>query len=450
MATALEELRSAIVANDPITHDADSIILRGNARFPRKLETTYRSMRGTGQAYPLDVVYFQYKHRDLPYTDYVQACLTEGIGHIALLDKKNLVAYLSGDIDNCPNIVAKPPEVVQPKPTVITESQPASNQPVQHQHAFVSSYHAARGKDRDQQSLDSVLMAPDWDFSAIRDKLVAHMAKVKAGKVKSHDSANKSQQKAYDPRGDRYTSTEDRFWRENMGKEFQEMGIDMSGSFKKKPNANNPNNKNTSEHSKTKAQSVEKIRERDERRPSVKERDLKKRRLDPKDFVPIIIVPQATNLINASNAVDFLQHGHFLTIDELKKQKRTSSFGSWRARMVRTPGGNCSKAEYTIVSNPTRLSSRDWDRVVAVVCSGQSWQFSNWPINSKGVQDLFQNVQGFYFHYEDSAPDGPINSWAVKKLPLSRAKRYTDGQIQSQFWSVLDTFLARKGKRLRY
>ena len=47
---------------------------------------------------------------------------------------------------------------------------------------------------------------------------------------------------------------------------------------------------------------------------------------------------------------------------------------------------------------------RDWDRVVAVFCSGKAWQFKTWPFRGAASGDLldtFQRVLGVYLYFQD-------------------------------------------------
>lgn len=51
---------------------------------------------------------------------------------------------------------------------------------------------------------------------------------------------------------------------------------------------------------------------------------------------------------------------------------------------------------------------RDWDRVVAVFCSGKTWQFKKWPFPGASQGDLldtFQRVLGIYLHFQDEQID---------------------------------------------
>lgn len=452
MASALEELRRAIIAGERLDIDDSFVRIGEDIQLKRSLPTDFHSMRGRGDAYLLESIFFQFKFRNLPYNDYVQACRQEGVAHVTPLDKKDLLAYLKGEIATCASIVSKPSSAVaKVKAEKHTSAIRASAKEPGKRPEDVdakrksseidkdeSSYAALRQRDRDQRTLDSVLMAADWDFSSLREKLAQHISSAKSGRANGSEN-NAKPATTYDPRGDRYTSNEDRFWRENLGSEFHELGIDMSGSFKAKPSsgANGPPS--------------DKKREKPDARRSSSSgtRSAKRQRVDPKELVPIIIVPQSTTLISARNIVEFLQHGRFISAEELKKNQ-VSSIPASRLDMYRIPGGNCSRARYDIVTNTNRLVDSEWERVVAVICSGQEWQFKKWEIYKENVQDLFRRVQGFYFHYDDDAPPKNVESWAVKKLKLSRGQRHTDGQAKFQFWNALDAFMRRKGKELRY
>ncbi|CDF39102.1 unnamed protein product [Chondrus crispus] len=452
MASALEELRRAISSGQPVDIDDTSVRIGADIRHDRSSATDFHSMRGRGDAYLLEAIFFQYKYRDLPYNDYVEACRKEGVAHMTPLDKKDLLAYLKGEIPTCASIVSKPSNASaklkaekQTTAAHLSSTDPSKSRDDHDSHKETSEtdkdasfYASQRKRHRDQRALDSVLMVAEWDFSTLREKLSQHVSKAKSGKANGRANGSKPST-TYDPRGDRYTSNEDRFWRENLGSEFHELGIDMSGSFKAKPsNASN-------------GPPLEKKREKpDSRRTSSSGTpSTKRQRIDPKELVPIIIVPQSTTLICAGNIAEFLQHGRFLSAEELKRNK-ISSIGASRLDVYRTPGGNCSRAKYDIVANTSRLVASEWERVVAVVCSGQEWQFKRWEIYKGGVQKLFRKVQGFYFHYDDDAPTGNVDSWAIKTVKLSRSQRHTDGQAQFQFWNTLDAFMRRKGKELRY
>lgn len=502
MAEPLQQLRQAIIADEPIEVDDTAIIINNAVRLERSVGTKLRSMVGRGpKEYTLEEVYFQYKFRDLPYNVYLSECAKEGVKHVVAIDRNQLVDYLKGEIDSLAGIVPNESNnhdtSVTPRKSVKIETSTINGSSVSvgtddHGNAEVkkeeSIFAINRLRIRDQRSIDSVLMVKDWDFSGLREKLSQHVAMARRGlgnnvPAPSHgpgtftsggETANHHRKpqhqtgpaaKPYDPRGDRYTSNEDRFWRENMGSDFQEFGIDMSGSFKAKPST-------SSQPSQARLQSQRKLPDTHSLQPrqnanqiqqyqrgvnsSVQERAsnegsiAKRPKLVKSSATPIIIIPAGTSsLICAANAVEFFQNGHFMTMDEMRTKKISLSQPA-RLSMVRTPGGNCSQAQYYVVSNPNKLSREEWDHVVAVVLSGHTWQFKHWPIYKGDAHEFFKTVQGFYFHYDDVQPAGEINKWTIRKLTFPRDRRHNDGQIQAQFWNFVDSFISRRRISVRY
>lgn len=446
MSGPLEDLRRAIISGDHLEMDAKSIIINHTTTLDRKTPTNFHSMRGRGDAYPLEAVYFQYVNRDKVYNNYVQQCRKQSIGYVVAIDKKDMLAYLNGQIHTCPGLVSKKSSS-RTKSTSTSAPTDSSKQSSARQSTTISADSSAtfashRKNYRDQRSLDSVLIVKDWDFTVLRDKLSQHVAKVKRGNA---EPSGKKSGNTFDPRGDRYTSNEGRFWRENLGSDFQDLGIDMSGSFKEKPSqpASNRPAENKAERTNS--------RPSGSRPTSGKHTPTKRPRLDPKDLVPIIIVPNGfSSLICHANAQTFLENARFESHAQLRERRVSAVSNVGRVSAFRIPGGNCSRAEYHIVFNPNRLTSAEWERVVAVVCTGQEWQFKNWPIFKDDMQALFRKVQGFYFHFDDSPPARNAELWPIRKLPISRTRRYMDAQAQSQFWSQLDSFLERRGRYLRY
>lgn len=488
----LHQLRDAIVGGENISINDTSIVVNENTLLDRKSTTNFKSLRGRGTNYTLEAVYFQYQLRDLPYDQYFQSCRDEQVPHVIVIDKKDLLAYLTGAIDTCPGLVtsddgptdlphpsslpaaavSRPPNSFPILPDTsaaslsttpkITSAVSKPPLPTENDEQLFSTH---RRRVRDQRSIDSVLMVKDWDFSSLREKLSQHVATVKKAKPDNQPpkpSTSKPNTNTFDPRGDRYTSNEDRFWRENLGSEFHELGIDMSGSFKAKPSegaSGPPSNQPASNATRSRVdpgpvadRNQNQNRERsDVRRPSaVGEVPSKRTKIDPKNAIPIIMVPSGlTSLICSANALEFLRNGHFMSEEEMRRDK-SKVCQTARATLLRKPGGNCSSAEYHIVSNPNRLNGEEWRQVVAVICSGQRWQFQSWPIYEGSATALFRNIQGFYFHYDDVNPTGEVESWPVKKLSISREKRHTDSQVQSQFWSSFDSFMVKKQSQLRY
>lgn len=482
MAEPLQQLRRAIIAGESVEIDDTSIILNKTIRLDRKARTNFCSLHGRGAEYTLDVLYFQYHFRDLPYNDYFQASHKQGVQHVIVIDKKDVLAYLTGKVSTCPGITSNQNAVAPSsdsahRPTMAAHDldsrsrlstssldnegrkrmstarqSPTATEGNQDGDVDTAMFASNHLRVRDQRSIDSVLMLKDWDFANLREKLVKHVSDIRKGKPVGESAPSqrksgtvpKGSANVYDPRGDRYTNNEERVWRENLGSDFQELGIDMSGSFKAKPSSNGAVPEAIPPQDRTRN------RMSDSRRPSMKQAPAKRQKLDPSKAIPIIIVPtDMASLLIGGNAIEMLQNMRFMSHDEMRKNKIPISQPA-RLTMYRKPGGNCSCAQYHVVTNPSRMMDEEWDQVVAVVCSGSKWQFQNWPIFKNSTVDLFRRVQGFYFHYDDVNPTGDVEQWAVKKLTVSREKRHMDGQLHSLFWNSVDSFIARNRLPLRY
>lgn len=131
-------------------------------------------------------------------------------------------------------------------------------------------------------------------------------------------------------------------------------------------------------------------------------------------------------------------------------------------RIVRAAGGRSgAPTPYVLVSNPARLSAADWTRVLAVVVTGEEWQFSGWPMVAgplrgvgkavgAGVLDALRAVLGVYFHYADEPVRGGVANWPVTRLPLAREKRHEDPRVVEAFWRAVDDWARVKAPHLEY
>ncbi|CAL8133755.1 unnamed protein product [Orchesella dallaii] len=97
---------------------------------------------------------------------------------------------------------------------------------------------------------------------------------------------------------------------------------------------------------------------------------------------PIIIIPAgSTSLITMFNAKDMLQDLRFFSTDEKKAQggKRDNEILIHRQR-------NGVSVPYRVIENPQKLTPADWERVVAVFVMGPAWQFKGWPWDGNPVE----------------------------------------------------------------
>ena len=183
---------------------------------------------------------------------------------------------------------------------------------------------------------------------------------------------------------------------------------------------------------------------------------------------PIIVVPKGmTSPLTMVNAHEFLSQGKFVTrANMLQQLSQSTSAGGTKhplttfTRVVPTvdsssgtmsssggAGGNSTGLlEYEIIDNPCKLGNnpKEWERIVAVIVLGQSWQFKDWmksPLSYNVPASLFDRVFGYYIYMEGDQVAPEVQQWAVKKSQLNRDKRGLDSVTYASFWNELDEWM---------
>lgn len=162
----------------------------------------------------------------------------------------------------------------------------------------------------------------------------------------------------------------------------------------------------------------------------------------------IIIVPNAmSSPITLINAMEFFDQSTFTHADVLKKKGVRRSAGtsfkfkrSPARKYCGAPGAGTPQVEYEIIDTTRKFSRRDWDRVVAVVPSGQSWQFKGWAWSDP--VELFNKVFGYYVGMEGTPIPAELQGWKVKVGNVNRDKRGLDCVTYSAFWNGLDQWMS--------
>ncbi|KAL6781820.1 hypothetical protein ACKKBF_B09540 [Auxenochlorella protothecoides x Auxenochlorella symbiontica] len=164
---------------------------------------------------------------------------------------------------------------------------------------------------------------------------------------------------------------------------------------------------------------------------------------------PIIMVPPGlTSMVNMYNIGPLLETGTFKPVEQCRAEGVRKSD---RLIISRTMG-RAKPVAYEVTDQEPR-HRRDWDRVVAVFCSGKAWQFKKWPFpgaSSGDLLDTFQRMAGAYLHYQDEQIDPAVKAWKVKVYSLSREGRHRDIVIAQDFFKTLDAFLQAKKSTLAY
>ena len=72
--------------------------------FDRKMNTSYRSKKGQGEPYPLDVVIIFLRNASAQRKHYMTEAVKYGVGFVSTLDKQDLLSYLNGRVETVPAI----------------------------------------------------------------------------------------------------------------------------------------------------------------------------------------------------------------------------------------------------------------------------------------------------------------------------------------------------------
>ena len=161
---------------------------------------------------------------------------------------------------------------------------------------------------------------------------------------------------------------------------------------------------------------------------------------------PIIVLPKGmTAPLTLLNAHEFFANSKFVPREVIMKQglaSKNSIPTTFSRRVAARSGGGV--VEYELMDNPKNKlqSPQDWDRVVAVVALGASWQFKDWPGPYKNPVHLFSHTFGFYVGMEGDKIPSELQKWAVVHAKLNRDKRGLDSVTYASFWNGLDEFMA--------
>ncbi|CAI5733973.1 unnamed protein product [Peronospora destructor] len=101
---ALRALREHLIAGKNVSVEDEFLVFYDvggteNHRLPKHSATAYYSKK-LDKSYDLLAVYTCFKHETLSFSDYVLKCREEKAAMVSTVDKKELVAYLKGDIES--------------------------------------------------------------------------------------------------------------------------------------------------------------------------------------------------------------------------------------------------------------------------------------------------------------------------------------------------------------
>ncbi|EGZ17518.1 hypothetical protein PHYSODRAFT_498403 [Phytophthora sojae] len=153
---------------------------------------------------------------------------------------------------------------------------------------------------------------------------------------------------------------------------------------------------------------------------------------------PIIVVPAGfSDLFTMLNARDFLEDGVYVS----NMQKKAAGHRKQQSMMI-THEEDGHVYTFKVVDTVSRFRDKDWRSVVGVIVSGQSWQFKGWKW--KFPLEVFKKVCGVHIYNQGSQLNPEIKQWDVKVLMIHPDKRHLDKVAAKEFWRYLFAFIKLK------
>lgn len=166
---------------------------------------------------------------------------------------------------------------------------------------------------------------------------------------------------------------------------------------------------------------------------------IKRNAIQRKD--PIILIPSAaSSILTINNIKQFLGNSEYIS----SRQLPSSTLNDDLVTIEKKFDGLSRPIRFLIVNN-TRMFTKPeyWDRVVAVVTTGHTWQFNNYQWNTP--QQLFQHCKGYYFHFTGDGVPQHVQQWNVQPVELDKNRRFKDIEVVRFFWNTLEKELIARG-----
>ncbi|KAH7415566.1 hypothetical protein KP509_14G052600 [Ceratopteris richardii] len=437
---------------ESIRQVGDEFHFGDECRFPCNMDTAYRSKQGS--LYTLDSLVFFVKNTHMKHTDYMQQARALKLQTVTFIDRKALLDYLEGRVQNTDAIellaptavasVALPPHLHHldaPSEDDVEEYRPddpsfipskrgrlddgivdlggsiagiSEYEPMEMDASHMISF--IKERERPIRDRNTILLCHNKDFHEILTMLTKRdEEKRKAEDLKEAENRHQS--------NGRYGSVDDkRFWKGDTEPK-DTFGLKGKPDLSRSSHAHHPISQSLPISSTP-------------RSGALGDTGQKGAKIEG---IPIILVPNAAQtLLNMYNAKEFLQDGVYVMPDVKNKKPEVLYF--YRKMGREKP------VKYEVRDKTTALSPKDWDRVLAAFVLGKEWQFKDWPF--KDHAETFNRIMGIYLRFEDDSIDQAktVKQWNVKIISLSKHKRHQDRTAVLQFWDALELFV--HGRRL--
>lgn len=475
----LSVLRTFVINDelDQVVESGSSLNFGGRFSFENTVPTAYRSGQGKGEFYDLHSVLFYVKNLGINYGEYIKAAKDKGLMQVKLLDRKDLVEYLTGKRETSDYIQ------LSSVPGAAGDEAPAKRARIDGGDAGAA---AAGGQDIDMMPADdgtaehsalrtiianerqlrdrnTMLSVPGRSFKRVLDLLdmvvkeeqarnLIEEREKESARNKAEAERKKREGVAPQPSGRYQRETAPDGALQQIG--AKDLGLQQVGfgagpaalvpqaTAPPPPEAQKPPPQQPPPRSSSKPSAAS---------GSAKDKAKEQPRLLRNPTPLIMVPPGGAALLNMLNAPEFLTEGNYKTPQDAAAAGAKLPEGKTYHTIYRKIGRN-KPIKYHITDKEPK-SKEDWARVVGVFCLGKPWQFKKFPFSGAANGDLvdtFQRVCGVYLHYSDEPIDAQVKKWNVKMIKIGRHSREGDADAVRSFWTHLDGFIKAHKKGLIY
>lgn len=415
--------------------------------LPRKATTNYKAKMGKGYL-TVEQIWFLAKstaaNPKAAHPAYLKEALAAKFAAVSLVDRKDLLDFLTGKVETSANVDLNVPAFAEPVRETTRDEAGAKRS----REDGAAAEDAAR-RARPLHTRNSALQC-DKSFGAVLGFF---------GAAEGMKTKPKPEEPKIAPlKSTRFEDVDTReFYKAQLGSDFNDLGIVenagfLGGNRKVLPELS------AAERARAEAVTGHKIEKRDGGGPAppvagrASGRASRPREDYAKGKTPIILVPAGFGskvLFNMYNAAKFLQEETLVPWDTYHKRgSKKATALSIKRRYKRNPS-----VKYRITDEAPSRDSKDWQCVVAVFVSGKAWQFKDWPFKGADegdLVDLFSKVRGFYAQYDTETAADVIKTWNVQTLRFQKNVRHGDRAQYEQFWNEVDKHLELNRSQLKY
>ncbi|CAO0803700.1 unnamed protein product [Mucor circinelloides] len=354
----LSLLRESTISNKPVSlldesgqpvttiSDAKTIQFNNDDKtsFPRDTPTNFKKTNAAdNETYTLETLIFLVQNAQLDNSAYFKECRARGIEHVSIVDRRKILDYLTGKVDQSPNVTTANKQEKRSRGGEAGGQGQGQGGADDEDVTMQDASSTKKQKTTPLKSDDSIKLVKEV---LAREREIMTRSSVLKGTKNFTHAINLARQLV-------------------LGKDVPASSSSAAGRPSGTQKSGQP------------GASGQKPSSSNSIKPTAKSATIaaKGQKLSSKDRIPLIIVPAApTAKFTLYNIKQFLEDQAYvdsqvLREEGLKKPERVT---------VERKKANGQVVPYHIVDSVSQFKQTDWDRVCCVFVAGQLWQFKGW------------------------------------------------------------------------